>query len=137
MIPPPRDLVLVAAGGSIGAVARDLLSRAVGHEPGQWPWATLAVNIAGAFALGVLVARLARPGPSHADHLLRLVVGVGTLGALTTLSGLARDAVDLEAAHGAGRAVAYIAASLVVGLAAGAAGHRLGAGPARAVREAA
>ena len=76
------------------------------------PLATLAVNVAGAFALGLL--------SSAADPVLT-VVGVGGLGTLTTFSTLADDIRQLWTA-GPSRAVAYTAATLILGLGAAAAG---------------
>ena len=76
------------------------------------PLATLAVNVAGAFALGLL---------SEAAGPVVTVVGVGGLGALTTFSTLADDIRHL-AEHSYARATAYLAATLVLGLGAAAAG---------------
>jgi CrcB protein len=45
--------VLVAAAGALGALARYSLGQLVG--PRSFPWTTLAVNITGSFALGLLV----------------------------------------------------------------------------------
>jgi CrcB protein len=52
-------------GGAIGALARYGLAEALPHEPGTWPWATFAVNVAGALALGYVATRLQerRPRP--------------------------------------------------------------------------
>ena len=76
------------------------------------PVATLAVNVIGAFALGLL--------SSSADP-AATVVGAGGVGALTTVSTLADDIRNLWAASPA-KAAAYVAATLVLGLGAAAAG---------------
>ena len=76
------------------------------------PLATLAVNLAGAFALGLL---------SGAADTVSMVVGVGGVGALTTFSTLADDIRELWASSAA-RAAAYLVATLILGLGAAAAG---------------
>jgi fluoride exporter len=64
--------------GGVGAVARFLLDGAVTARAGSgFPWGTLAVNLSGAFALGLLVG--------VADDTYRLL-GTGLLGAYTTFS---------------------------------------------------
>lgn len=79
--PPFRDLGLVFVGGFVGTGLRflaDLLS-------GGSSWATLGVNLLGAFLLGLLV------GASRLSLPARLLVGTGALGSFTTYSGLAAD----------------------------------------------
>ena len=74
--------VLAGVGllGGVGALARLLLDRAVSLRVGSdLPWGTLAVNLSGAFALGVLV------GAAVSGDALRLA-GTGLLGAYTTFS---------------------------------------------------
>ena len=54
-------LLLIAAGGALGAVARYGVGVwAVRLFPAaQWPWGTLAVNVFGGLLMGLLVARRA------------------------------------------------------------------------------
>ena len=79
-------LFLVAAGGAVGAVARYLAgigaTRALG---GGWPYGTLAVNVIGGFAMGLLAASLALRGGGDQER-WRLLLGVGILGGFTTFS---------------------------------------------------
>jgi CrcB protein len=75
-------LVLAGVGalGGVGAVARLLLDGAVSARAGRgFPWGTLAVNLSGAFALGVLV------GAAVSGDALRLAA-TGFLGSFTTFS---------------------------------------------------
>ena len=89
--------------------------------PATFPWATFAVNVSGAFAMGLLVAFLVdRPG---AHRLARPFVGVGVLGGWTTFSALAVDVVQLGAADEVQLALAYVAATFLVGTLAVGAGH--------------
>ena len=85
--------------------------------------ATLGVNLLGAFLLGVLLAGLARRGPDVGrSRIARLAVGTGFCGALTTYSTFAVE-TDLLATHGRPAvALGYVAVSIMVGLAASAAG---------------
>ena len=79
-------LFLVGAGGAVGAVARYLAgigaTRALG---GGWPYGTLAVNVIGGFAMGLLAASLALRGGGDQER-WRLLLGVGVLGGFTTFS---------------------------------------------------
>ena len=79
-------LILVAAGGAVGAVARYLTGLAALRSLGAaWPYGTLAVNVVGGFAMGLLAALLAARGGADQDR-WRLLLGVGVLGGFTTFS---------------------------------------------------
>lgn len=96
---PP--LLLVAAGGVVGASARAAVGVVVPHEPGTWAWSTLLVNTVGAAALVLLVAR--RPSPQA-----RLLLGTGLLGGFTTFSTFVVDAVLIAEGGAPLRAAAYV-----------------------------
>lgn len=104
-------MLLVAAGGVVGAVARYGAALALPHQPGEWAWSTLVVNALGAALLCALLTRVA-------DVRVRLLLGTGLLGAFTTFSGFTVDAV-LIAQERPAVAVAYVAAGLVTLLAGG------------------
>jgi CrcB protein len=115
--PGPRpDLALlasVALGGVVGSLGRYAVGTALPHQPGAFPWATFAVNVTGAFAMGLLVAYLVdRPG---VHRLARPFVGVGVLGGWTTFSALAVDAVQLGSAGQEQVALVYLTATFLVG----------------------
>jgi CrcB protein len=128
----PTAIALVALGGFAGTIARYGLARAEPTRTGSWPWGTFIANIVGAFVLGALLELLARSGPDQGwRQRARLLLGTGFCGALTTFSTLAVEGDLLIRAHDAGRASAYLAASLgagllatVIGIAAAAAAHR-------------
>ncbi|WP_334170600.1 fluoride efflux transporter FluC [Sinomonas sp.] len=123
----PRYVLLVAAGGVPGALARYGLGLAL-PGPGAWPLPTLVINLAGAFVLGVLLEVLTRIGPDHGPRrALRLLVGTGFLGAFTTYSTFAVDADRLFVAGRLGAGLGYVAASLLGGVAASFLGIWLGA----------
>jgi CrcB protein len=108
-----RELALVAAGGMVGTLARYGIGEAAPVEAGRFPLTTFAINVAGAFALGVVLEWLTR----HRDleHWARFVVGVGVLGAFTTFSTFMVELVELVRDGHAATAVAYAVASLVAG----------------------
>lgn len=109
-----RELVAIFAGGSVGAVARAELAQALPFHTGSWPWATFAVNIAGAFALGYFVTRLQERLPVSAYR--RPLLGTGFCGALTTFSTMQVEVLRLLDAGCVGLAVGYLAASVLAGL---------------------
>jgi len=112
----------VALGGAIGAVARYLAMvgglRAFGLH---FPWATLAINVAGSFLIGVLFVWL------EARGMLRVApfAIAGVLGGFTTFSTFSLDALRLWERGEAGLALLYVAGSLTLSLAAVAAGVAL------------
>ncbi|WP_377645273.1 fluoride efflux transporter FluC [Oryzobacter terrae] len=117
-------LVAVAVGGVVGSLGRWAVGVALPHSPGTFPWATFVVNVSGAFAMGVLVAFLvARPG-TH--RLARPLLGVGVLGGWTTFSALAVEVVGLGSDRHVQLALAYVAATFLVGTLAVGAGTALG-----------
>ena len=84
------------------------------QEPGTWGWSVLVVNAVGAFALAALLAVLAR----RPSERVRLLVGTGLLGGLTTFSGLVVDAVLLaEAAPLSAAAYVVVAVTTLLGAA--------------------
>ncbi|MDV7244689.1 MULTISPECIES: fluoride efflux transporter FluC [Rhodococcus] len=100
-MPVSKSVLVVAAGGALGATVRFILAQ-------QWPgiWTILAINVVGSLLLGYLAEML---GP---DRPLRLFLGVGVLGGFTTFSTFAVDAVGEDA----GRAALYVTATLLPAL---------------------
>jgi CrcB protein len=80
------NILLVMAGGSIGALSRYGVSLlAVKLCGSRFPWGTLAVNLAGCFLIGVAYA-LAERGSTWMTPSVRVFFVTGYLGALTTFS---------------------------------------------------
>ena len=119
-------LAAIFAGGMIGTLGRWAVAEAFG---GAWAgvWGTLLVNLSGAGALGLLLARLAG-GPDHGwRRLLCFGVGTGVLGAWTSYSALAVGTLQLAlGGPGALLASGYLVATIVGGVLAAYAGIRLG-----------
>lgn len=111
-------MLLVALAGAGGVLLRYGISSSFHGD--ALPWATVAINVAGSFLLGlVVVAHWASPET-------RTTLGVGFLGGFTTFSTFSVQAF-LDAESGApGRALLYVASSVVLGIAAAAAGYYLG-----------
>ena len=102
----------VALGGALGAWLRFAAGRLIGAT--AFPWATLAVNLLGSFAMGLLAGWLARQGGSGEGW--RLFLGVGVLGGFTTFSAFSLEIVTLAQRGAIGMAALYISASLAGGL---------------------
>lgn len=116
-------MLMVAAGGVPGAAARDAVEQALPTAHNGFPLATMLINLAGAFVLGVLLEALVRAGADSGwRRRARLLAGTGFMGAFTTYSTFAVEAALLVRADRAGLAVGYIAATVVGGLVAAAAG---------------
>lgn len=118
----PLLLAAVAVAGGVGAGLRylgDLLMRRLVGD--RFPWGVLAVNVTGAFALGV--ASLA-----VADAAGQAVVGVGLLGGYTTFSSVAVTTVLLAEERRPRAAIGYAVANAAASAAAAFAGATLAIG---------
>jgi CrcB protein len=104
-------LVLVALGGAIGASLRHLVNlgslRLVGTN---YPWGTMAINVAGSLAMGIFIELLARR--FNASNELRLFIATGILGGFTTFSAFSLDFAVLWERGAAVPALAYAIASV-------------------------
>jgi CrcB protein len=116
-------LLVVALGGAIGSVARYATGVLLAPATTTFPWATLVVNVLGAFLIGWFARLFSAP---DADHVVRLALTTGFCGGFTTFSTLSAETVTLLQQGKAGRAAAYIALSLALGLAATFAGLSAG-----------
>ena len=131
----PAYVALVFAGGTVGTAAREGLSLAFPAVNGI-PYTILAINLLGAFLLGLLLEALVRRGPDHGQRrTLRLLLGTGFMGGFTTYSALATASAELIGDGRAGAGIGYGLATVLVGAVATIAGIAAGThGPSRAVR---
>lgn len=112
---------LIALAGALGVLSRYGLAQAVG--PRSFPWTTLGINVLGSFLLGlVLAGPIAASWSSDATT----AISVGFLGAFTTYSTFAFETTTLLRDDRPGVALAYVAASLAIGLGASALGYVVG-----------
>jgi CrcB protein len=114
-----QSILLVALGGAVGSVARFLLVGGMARVVPGWPLGTLLVNVIGSFAIGVLFVVL-----TQRAHLAPLLMA-GVLGGFTTFSAFSLDALKLWEGGQAVQAFAYVAASVILSLAAVALGAAL------------
>lgn len=118
-------LLVIFLGAGLGGVLRYVVGWAVqgAWTPGQGvPWGTVAVNVSGCVAIGVLGGGLwGGGGPGGllggAREEWRLAVLVGVLGGYTTFSSFGRETVALMSAGRWGAAAVNVAVSNVAGLA--------------------
>lgn len=112
--PRPKAVLAVAAGGALGTLLRHWLNVALAPStPPAFPWVTLAINVSGAYLLGLIVTLVLDFWPP--TRYARPFVAIGALGGFTTFCTFVVETVRLAEADLAGRAITYVVASLVLG----------------------
>lgn len=113
-------VLAVAGAAAAGAVCRYLLDSAIQRRHrGTLPLGTLVVNVSGSLVLGFVAGLAIHHG---LDATPRSIVGAGFLGAYTTFSTFSYDTVRLIEEDAGAVALLNTALSLILGLAAAAAG---------------
>ena len=108
-----KNLMFIALGGAGGALARYGLHWLVhGADAVRFPWATLIVNAAGSFLIGVAYVMIVERSWLHPDW--RGVLMVGFLGAFTTFSTFSLETLALFESGRFGLALAYMGLSLML-----------------------
>jgi CrcB protein len=116
--------VWVALGGAAGAAARFAVSQWTGTRWGwTFPWGTLAVNLTGSLAIGLVMTLLLARGT---DPTYRLVLVTGFLGGYTTFSAFSFETLALLEARRWDAAALYVGGSVALGLLATTLGLGLG-----------
>jgi len=104
-----------AIGGAIGAAARYGVNvtapKLLGHG---FPWATMIVNVAGSFVMGLLIAIMALAWNTSQE--MRVFLATGVLGGFTTFSAFSLDFVALYERKEYGLAFGYAGSSVVMSL---------------------
>lgn len=114
--------LLVGLGGALGALLRLAVWTGFDQFRLKFPFGTMTVNVTGSFAIGVLTAYLmTRPNDN-----LRNFVAFGILGGYTTFSSFSVETLRLAREGRAFHAVAYVAGSVFLSLAAVGAGLAAG-----------
>ena len=98
----------IAIGGAAGAGMRWAI--VINVDAGQFPWPVFALNVAGSFLLGALLA--AEGEQPRARLVLSDAGGIGFCGGLTTFSTFAVEVVDLVRAGHATTAGIYAVTSV-------------------------
>lgn len=106
------EILLVALGSAIGGVGRYLMSLLIPYNPAtdNLPVATLTVNIAGSFAIGLVAAHAARGG--FGDPRTALFLATGVCGGFTTFSAFSLQMVGLLQQGEPVAAAIYVLASV-------------------------
>jgi CrcB protein len=113
-------VVAIGAVGGVGAIARFALDGTVADRiGGEFPFGTLAVNVLGAFVLGVLF------GAALSQNAYR-VVGTGLVGAFTTFSTWAFESHRLGEDGELRFGVLNFTVSLIIGISVTWAGQQVG-----------
>jgi CrcB protein len=109
----------VGLAGGLGAIGRFVLDGSVSQRLPGFPWGTLAVNLSGAFALGVLAG-----AHVHGDALL--LAGTAVLGSYTTFSTWILESQRLGESDRVRALALNLAGSLALGLLLAEAGRLVG-----------
>ena len=105
------NFFLVFIGGGIGSVLRYAVGLCIGAA--AFPWATLAVNVCGSFAIGLFGGWSERFGWPEA---VRLALTVGLCGGFTTFSTFSKDSLALAQSGRWGAFALYVLGSFSLGL---------------------
>ena len=119
-------LISVVLGSILGGVARYFVSGVIARRVGEtFPWGTLFINVSGALLIGIFggmaednASLMALPDPW-------LFAVTGFLGCYTTVSSFSLQTLSLARDGQSGRALGYVVISVVLSLAAAAAGFAL------------
>lgn len=112
-----KMLFAIAMGGALGAVARHGVNIAAYRLIGPgFPAGTLAVNVAGSFAMGVLIGLFAMHWSVSQEA--RAFLTVGFLGAFTTFSTFSMDVAVLVERKASALAALYLGGSVLLSIAA-------------------
>ncbi len=118
-----KNIVTVGAGSFIGGSARYLVSLMMKSVGKGFPWATLIVNLAGCFLIGLLWGVFSRSSSEGSNWALFLTVGL--CGGFTTFSTFSKEALMMLQSGNLWFFAGYIALSVVAGVALVAAGYYL------------
>lgn len=109
------DCFLIGAGGFVGAICRYGIAAATKHFwATSFPVGTLIANVIGCFLIGLLIGS----GQDESNRNLKLLFGVGFLGALTTFSTFGAESIGHVNDQNHGIAISNIVLNIALGLAA-------------------
>ncbi len=110
-----RALLLIALGGGIGSALRFALYDSIRvHSSNDFPWGTLAVNVTGCLAIGLLFGLWFE----QLRESWRAFLLFGVLGGYTTFSSFGKEAITLLLNHRYIAAAGYVFATNILCLAA-------------------
>jgi CrcB protein len=109
-----RTVVGIGVAGCFGALARYGLDGLVARRAGAFPWGTFAVNVSGAFLLGLAVTLLGER--LTVAPWVRASIAIGFLGAYTTFSTLSLESYRLLETRSYALAGANLLGSMAAGM---------------------
>ena len=115
-----RNIIIAGAGSFVGGAFRYAISLIMKGVGRGFPWATLTVNLAGCFLIGLLWGLFSRS--SSADSSWALFLTVGVCGGFTTFSTFSKESLILLQGGNIWGFISYVALSIVAGIALVAAG---------------
>ena len=118
-----NHILVVGAGSFLGGAGRYLISLAMKGASKGFPWATLAVNLVGCFLIGLLWGLFSRNAGEGSMWALFLTVGL--CGGFTTFSTFSKEALMMLQSGNIWGFSAYIALSVIAGVALVAMGYYL------------
>lgn len=117
-----KSVLLVGAGSFVGGALRYMISLLMKGTCGaSFPWATLAVNLAGCLLIGVVYALFSRYAST--SHALCLLLTTGFCGGFTTFSAFANEGVVMLQSGNTSVFFIYVLTSVVAGIALAALGY--------------
>ncbi len=111
-----KACLIVGAGGAIGSMLRYLMSLISLDETVIFPVKTLAVNVLGAFLIGIIAALALKN--ADFDPKLTLFLKTGLCGGFTTFSTFALESYDLVSGGHWAMTLGYVALSVILCIAA-------------------
>ncbi|MEC0124774.1 fluoride efflux transporter FluC [Paenibacillus pabuli] len=108
-----KEIFCIGIGGLLGTLCRYGVQLSMPAANDGFPWAVLLINAIGSLFLGWFFT-IAVPGKITPQ--LRLAIGTGFTGALTTFSTFTLDMVRLSGGGMWGKAAIYLVVSLLAGL---------------------
>ncbi len=118
-----KSILAVGAGSFLGGSGRYLVSLAMKGVSKGFPWATLAVNLAGCFLIGLLWGLFSKNGSDSSNWALFLTVGL--CGGFTTFSTFSKEALVMLQGGNIWGFSGYVAISVIAGIALVALGYYL------------
>lgn len=109
-----KSLLFIFLGGGTGSVLRYLLTIGISRSGGtNFPWGTLAVNVAGCVLIGIFYTLTSR---IHASNEIRLMLTVGLCGGFTTFSTFSNESLQLLKSGLYPSFFIYVIGSVVMGI---------------------
>ncbi len=118
-----KTILIVGAGSFVGGVSRYLVSSLMRGGAAGFPWGTLTVNLLGCFLIGLIGGLLLRATEPSGGWSFLLITGF--CGSFTTFSTFSRESLAMLQCHNIAGFSAYIAVSIIAGIALTAFGYWL------------